>query len=278
MAYQYIQAKYRNHTNEELNIGIDGLFMTNTTLYDYKWSYSADNNMISAFNRGIVTKNVTVAIACGSEAEGKTIANHLMEIAEVDVFGKEAGKIIIGDYYFKCYIIGMKINEYIKHNGFILLDLEILSDYPAWIKEYTNDFDGAGGLVGGKNLDFSYDFSYDFTSANAITNLINPSFFASDFRLIIFGEISNPKIFIGNHEYSLSGCSASSVEYIVIDSKEKTIYKVKNDGTQDNLFQYRNKDSYIFEKIPSGDNAVTWDGDVKFQIVLIEERSEPKWI
>jgi alginate O-acetyltransferase complex protein AlgI len=33
----------------------------------------------------------------------------------------------------------------------------------------------------------------------------------------------------------------------------------------------------VFEKIPSGNNIVVWDGNWGFDITLFEERSEPKW-
>ena len=39
----------------------------------------------------------------------------------------------------------------------------------------------------------------------------------------------------------------------------------------------RNKDSYIFEKIQPGTNYVIIDGDFGVDIILMEERSEPKW-
>jgi hypothetical protein len=51
----------------------------------------------------------------------------------------------------------------------------------------------------------------------------------------------------------------------------------RNDGTTVNHFNDRNKASYIFEKIPPGNNAITWPGGFGFDVILMEERSEPKW-
>ena len=66
-------------------------------------------------------------------------------------------------------------------------------------------------------------------------------------------------------------------EYMVIDSRSKKVYKVKNNGEKVNLFHARGRDFYIFEKIPSGIMAVSWSGEFGFDITLLSERSEPVW-
>ena len=73
-------------------------------------------------------------------------------------------------------------------------------------------------------------------------------------------------------------CEVGEGEYLTVDSTTKKIFVTKNDGTIVNCFNSRNKNSYIFEKIPSGNNAVTWSGEYGFDVILMEERSEPKWI
>lgn len=64
----------------------------------------------------------------------------------------------------------------------------------------------------------------------------------------------------------------------IVDSASAAIVKTAQDGTQTNLFNDRNKESYIFEKIQPGVNSVTWDGSFNFSVTILEERSEPKWI
>ena len=66
-------------------------------------------------------------------------------------------------------------------------------------------------------------------------------------------------------------------EDLTIESTAKKIFVTRNDGSVVNHFNDRNKQSYVFEKIPAGMNDVTWDGDFGFDIILMEERSEPKW-
>ena len=100
----------------------------------------------------------------------------------------------------------------------------------------------------------------------------------ANFRLIIYGYASNPTLHIGGHEYSVN-VEVDDGEYLTIDSVAKTIFLTRNNGEKVNCFNLRNKDSYIFEKIPAGDNAITSPNDqIYFDITLLDERSEPKWI
>ena len=69
----------------------------------------------------------------------------------------------------------------------------------------------------------------------------------------------------------------NSGEYLTIDSATKKIFLTAVDGTTANKFNNRNRDSYIFEKIQPGGNVVAWDGTFGFDVILLEERSEPKW-
>lgn len=106
--------------------------------------------------------------------------------------------------------------------------------------------------------------------------LSNTGIVEMPFRLIIYGPCVNPVIYISNHAYQVN-CSVESGEHLIIDSSEKTIQLVSNHGIISNKFAQRNKESYIFQKIPAGSNNITWDGSFGFDITLFEERSEPRW-
>ena len=133
---------------------------------------------------------------------------------------------------------------------------------------------GEGGEVGGKNLDFTHDLPYDFYSKTGTFN--NTGFVGTNFRMNIFGQCSNPSVYVSGHLYQVN-CEVDTNEYLTIDSLSKKIYLTANDGTTTNVFNLRNRDSYIFEKIPPGNNSVLIDGGFGVDIILTEERSEPKW-
>lgn len=266
---------YINHLNESFSLGENGIFINENDLHDYMWAYNTESNKISYFERGIVSKTLPIVVA---NPNGYSIINDLMEICEKDVLAKQYGRLIIGGYYLNCYILGSKKKNYSLRRGYLNAELSLITDSSQWIKETTKTFsDDGSGAVGGKNLDFPFDFPYDFASPTSVKNLINPSFADTDFKLIVYGEVTNPSIYINGHLYEVN-CYVAANEYLTINSKEKTITITRNNGEVINHFKDRNKESYIFEKISSGENSISWIGDITFEITLYEERSEPKWI
>jgi len=269
--------QYRNHLGEGITFGQDGFFVNENDLRDFTWNYTSKNNRLSSFQKGVVKKTLTVIIACTSEADGLAKRNALFEICEKDVLAKKHGKIIIGDYYMKCFVIGSKKSDYLYNNQTMKLKLTVVTDAPVWVKESTTVFrKEKESAEEGAFLDFNYDFPFDFAYELAIQNLINEDFVATNFRLIIYGACSNPRIHIGGHEY-LINTDINSGEHLIIDSYEKTIVLVRSNGEKVNRFNSRNREAYVFEKIPVGANTVSWEGDFGFDVTLLEERSEPKW-
>lgn len=270
--------QYRNHLGEGITFGQDGFFVNENDLRDFAWNYTSKNNRISSFQKGVAKKALTVIIACTSEADGLAKRNALFEVCEKDVLANQHGKICIGDYYMKCFVTGSKKSDYLYNNQSMKVKLTVITDFPVWVKESTTTFRKVGeeAEVEGQFLDYPMDFPFDYTFELSMRNLINEDFVATNFRLIIYGSCSNPRIHIGGHEY-LVNTDIESGEYLIVDSSAKTIELVKSNGNKVNCFNRRNRDSYVFEKIPAGANSVTWEGDFGFDVTLLEERSEPKW-
>ena len=267
-----------NHIGETLKFGINQVFVNYSDLHDYRWQYTQDGDKISVLKRGVISKIIPVIVACANADEGVQTINRLMEYSEKDILVKTPGRLIVGDYYLPCYIIGSTKEEYLIKRGFLKATLEILTDQPAWVKETKFSFNyGSGHHMGGKDMDFNSDFPYDYSNPFDVRMVENPGFTGSDFRMVIYGESSDPRIGVGGNVYEMEDLDIDTHEYLTIDSKKKTIILTKEDGTTENKFKYRSRDYYIFEKIPSGETLVTWNGDYKFDIILYEERSEPKW-
>lgn len=264
---------YKNHLNEVFSFGENGIFINENDLHDYEWGYATEGNRISYFDRGVVTKAMPVVVA---NENGLSMIDSLMEICEKDVLSKNYGTLIVGGYYLNCFIVSSRKTNYTPHAGYANIELGVVTDSPAWVRETTKSFNNMGGSEGGKNLDFPFDFPYDFASPTSVKTLINPSFADADFKLIIYGEVTNPSIYIGGHLYEVN-CYVAAGQYLTINSKDKTITITKNNGEIVNHFKDRNKSSYVFEKIGAGENPVSWIGDFTFDIILYEERSEPKW-
>lgn len=266
--------KYKNHMGEVIDFGRLGIFVSGNDLHDYAWTVSQKNGKISAFKRDVTKRTLPVVIFCPTVEEGVAARNRLMEVAEKDVLAKKPGRIIIGDYYCQCYITESKKTKYLASRRKMEAKLTICSDAPYWVREDLQSFRKAGATAQG--LDYPHDFAFDFTSSLMSTTLVNTGFTASNFRMMIHGPCTAPRVFISGHVYTVN-CEVAGGEYLTIDSVAKTVTITAADGTITNVFNQRGRESYVFEKIPSGTNVVTWDNEFGVDIILLEERSEPKW-
>lgn len=268
---------YTNSLGETLEFGKDCLFVNENDLRDFAWSITSKNDKISSFKKGIVSKTIPIILKCDSEAEGLYLRNRLFEVFEKDVLTKKYGKIHIGDYYLRCYITGTKKTQYLVNMNYMVVSATVQTDVPEWIKETTTTFN-VNTKSTDEYLDYPYDFLHDYKNSLANYQIINSGLIASNFILTIFGYVQSPTLYIGEHEYTVN-VTVDTGEHLTIDSINKTIILTKSDGEQVNCFNSRNKDSYIFEKIPVGTNTITSPNQqIQFNMTLLEERSEPKWI
>ena len=268
---------YQNHENEIIRFGEEGVFVNENSLRDFEWKVVSNNNRISNLQKQITTRSIPIVIICGSEEEGLKKKNKLFEVLEKDALKVQHGRIILGEYYIKCFCTGSKKTGYLESKRELHTTLTISTDQPNWINETMTVFRDAGHRQDkGKNLDYRRDYISDYTSEFKNKTLVNRNFTESNFRIVIYGPVINPKIYIAGHEYAVN-VEISDNEHLTIDSIERKIELTRYDGTVINAFGDRNKASYIFQKIPAGNCIVTWDNSFGFDVVLCEERSEPKW-
>lgn len=126
------------------------------------------------------------------------------------------------------------------------------------------------------DFDYPFDYPYDFLPLTQTQDIINPSFAEQNVRIVIYGECVNPVVMIDEHVYGVN-TTIDENEYVTIDTAEKTIVLTKQDGTAQNVFNARNRDYYIFQKIPSGKHTISVLPSTNVDLTILEERSEPKW-
>lgn len=270
--------KYINHLNEEIEFGKGGIYADTNELRNYEWTVNKRSNMIGSFRHDIVKRKLPVVIMCSTVEEGLAKRNRLYEVLDKDVVAHRYGRIVIGDYYMQCFVMQSQKADYLTAERCIMLTLTVTTDQPVWVKETKHIFrKAAESGAGGKNLDYPFDYAFDFRSSTNAETINNTGINASNFRLVIYGECSDPEIKIGDHLYKISG-KIEANEYLTIDSTTKEIYVTTITGERVNRFDDRYRKSYIFEKIPVGSAAIVWGGEYGIDLIVLDERSEPKWI
>lgn len=272
------KATYTNHLNQVIEFGSGGIFLNDSELYDYEWLYDSDFDEITNFHRGVTKKNVTILIATIPE-KGLAIRNRIYEVFDQDIRAEEYGTLEVNGYELPCYVNASKKSSYYMTNGYIIIEATVISDSEDWIteKEFTFLKNEAASIAadGGKKQ-YSHSYPYKYATYSQQNSVVNPFFIKSDFRMRIYGKVVNPSVTISEHIYQVN-VSIGEGEWLEIDSSKKTILLMKSDGTTENHYWDSNKDSFIFEKINTGENSIAYDGTFGFDLILLGVRSEPEW-
>lgn len=268
---------FENHLGQRFEGLPNGVYLNYNDLRDYSWSYDTINNRISRFYMGTKSRKLPLVVKCDSDEEAIEVKNRLHELAEADIEAKIPGKIFVGDYYTNGYITASTKSNYLITKRLCYIELTLTSDDPAWYRETVYPFlPGKGSSVGIGGIDYPFDYSYDYTLSMLGNIIVCDSVRSNDFRILIYGEVINPSIVIGGHVYEISGTIGEG-ETLLIDSITKTITLTTATGGKINWFDNRGRTRYIFQPIPAGKNAVSWDGTFGFDLTVIEKRSEPRW-
>lgn len=278
---------FMNHEGESLESVKDGIYVNYNDLRDYTWEYTTQSNRIIGFQKGVVEKTIPLVIFCGSESQGIEIRNKLFSLGEKDVLMKKPGKIIIGEYYLSGYIIGSKKSNYLMNRQYMELELTFVTDTNTWNREIKYQFFSQSTIPVEEddNLDILedpdgthplFDLPFDFVGTYERRIINNDSFTDCDFVMTIWGFVDNPSIMIGEHPYTVY-TTVYEGERLVIDSAAGTVVKIGRLGEETNVYNSRRKEYSVFQKIPPGVQSVSWFGTYGIDILIKDERSEPRW-
>lgn len=252
-----------------------------TTLYGREWKYEATENVntnrkkLERFYRTGISKKITLQIYADTKDEFDGIMNRLNEIADIDIIEQKPGKLWVGDYYLECYITELDPKDYDDIFYTVDVDATIEAFTSYWVNKSMHTFHSYGIT---SNYNKRYPGRYPYRYANGLKSnyLINPNYTPSNFQMIIYGPVVNPQVIVGNNTY-LVNIVLEEGEYLLIDSRNKTITKFLKNGEKVNAYHNRQKGKEFFEKIRTGRQIVQWTGKFDFDIIVIEERSAPKW-
>ncbi len=268
---------YQNNFGEKIYFGKDGIFACYNDLRDYEWAYESSNNAVTGFSRGIKTKKLPVLFVSETGQKTRQARNKAYEIAEKDVLAGKKGKLFVNGYYMECWLYGLKNSEYLNSESYMKSEFSVLTDKPQWVKTTPFSFLPLETQINDTDVDFEFDYPIDLQASPFSTNtLFNPNSFPSHFILNIYGACTNPQIEIGDYTYLLN-CSLAEGERLEVNSLNKTIRKYSQQGLSENYFNCRNKLKSVFEPITTGNKQIQWNNSFKFDLVLIQQRSEPEW-
>lgn len=273
--------KYQNSIWEIYSLQEFGVKIKNAKLHSYSWNVTERKHRFGAavrdFKKDAIEYKIELRIS-GTDNRKKEIENILFEAFERDINTKRPGKLLYDDYYIECYITASETSpdEYFG----LKKTITAYCPYPFWIKETTYQyFPEPPEAVKYTELEEGImfpEFPFDFCTETGEEVLINPSFNDSNFIMTIYGFAENPQLNIAGHPYKVEA-TINEGEQLVINSLTHTVQKIGRLGEITNLYNARGKIYSVFKKIPPGTNTLQWSGGFGIDIILFDERSEPKW-
>lgn len=208
----------------------------------------------------------------GPKEEQAELVNDLHDNFEGDTRRNRPGRLIVEDQYLECFVISVDARY---KDGCTTDSIQIYAPYPFWRQEQVISLAPSTEHTSGF-LDFPFDFPFDFTAPTTGHRIVKSDFpFDSEYKMVIYGLAVNPRIVVNGYAYVLYSTVPAGA-YVIIDSRAKTIMMYNTDGTNTNLFNFRNKTNSIFRKIPAGNLEISWDSSYGVDLTIYRERSEPK--
>ena len=269
-----MEIKYINNSGNSVDLNKYPYKMLLSDLLDGEWSYESSNNKIDSFYKKIQSRSLKIDSHRNSGQSARSVQANLVDLFEADVVQNKRGRIYVDDYYMPCNIIKDKKTLW-ETNVVVSSEFSLVTDYPYWIREKKITYERKQASDTGY-LDYPYDYPYDYSPNDMAVYLENTEVMPADFKLVIQGPCENPQVTIGQNKCQIMA-TLSSYEYIVLNSMDRTAYKVSSTGTVTNVFESLNRNYENFVRIPQGKHIISVNGTFKMEITMYMKRSEPRW-
>lgn len=276
-----MEVYYINHKNQKIDLGHSPYQLQIGNLFDSSNKYDGNCFRISRVYKEITTISTCVTIDAPSEKEFYAAVDQFFEITETDTAAGVQGRLYIGDMYLKCNVISSSKSFWKETFRGMENTIKLLVPYPYWCREISKSFlkIGSGAVLRSEDIYLQYPvaYPYRYTMPQNAGFISNDHYTDCDFKMIIYGPCTDPAIRVNGHLYEVKATLYAG-EYILIDSRENTVVRYLIAGRTQNLFNQRNKESNLFQKIPAGRCAILWNAAAfGFDLTLFQERSEPEW-
>lgn len=259
----------------------DGIYAQDPeTLTESSWKYTTISGInglgkVKRFYKDVQEAPLKLSIMASDASEFNDIMYKLHRTFERDIRRMKPGKLWWNGFYKEVFVIDNSHNDFDELFESVEKEITVMSVYPYWVKKKT--FQYLLGVGEDGTLDYPYDYGFDYDHSEYVEVVDNDCIESANFQIVFYGPSNAPTVTVGNHEYELL-TTLGVGEYAVIDSVIKKIFKYGASGEKENIFHLRNKESYIFEKIPEGTTAILRAKDLSVDITIFDERGEPEWI
>lgn len=193
-----------------------------------------------------------------------------------DIALNQPGTLTWGEWQIGAVVISSDTYPHEELEHVTVNDLVFYCPNPRWMQRQKIEIEKGTTEkwepFGGSSFPFDWPVGYAPILAPAEYTYHITHHVPSDFVLRIYGPAYNPHVTIGGHVYGIN-FSIPAQMYAEIDSRNHTV--MLSNGM--NLFNYRDFESSVFEKIGNGNITVKRSSDFSALLTIYKESDEPRW-
>lgn len=255
-------------------------------LHEYEWTVDATEQFFGVTVKDFLKDAVEYAVTLtfrGSLEKRYDAMDDMINSFEYDIVNKTPGRLYFGEYYIRCYIKEAKSKVNTTWNNWSDLTVSVYCPYPFWVHEQTVSIQPIeqNAKTASDAKGYPYGYNYSYPVGQSAVRMSVDHYADSDFQMIIYGPASEVNVTIAGHPYAVH-YKVETGEYMTIDSRstqpaDRRVFLTKSNGEKVNLFNYRDSENSVMQKIPPGEVMIDYSRLYGIDLTLFLERSEPKW-
>ncbi|MBQ9901069.1 MAG: hypothetical protein IJM51_01595 [Clostridia bacterium] len=273
---------YENSAGKIIRFDEAPIVVQTTGLFDWQWNISAydrairDGGKAIAARRPVQDRTLVLDVFADTQQEHDAAIDRLHDILEYDICALSPGRLWINDRYVRCFASASVKTVDRNWSAYTVVGLTVKLISPAWVKEETITVIPLTAAADTADRKYPGQYPYKYSEGGNVARFINSTACAAPMIIKIFGACSNPSVYIGGNEYSVNTTVAAG-DYVIIDQRDKSIYRIGQNGTRSNIFNLRKKSVDNFQYAPSGSLTVSCSGQFSCEVTFLTQRSEPEW-
>lgn len=273
---------YEGSDGTTINLMDDCIYAQNPErLASSSWKYTTISGVnglgrVKTFFKDAQELTLTLGIMADSASDFNTRMYELHRTFDRDVRRLQPGRLWWNGWYKEVFAVETVQDEFDEIFESVDRDVTFISVRPYWTKPIKYSFQAMTYAPGGAH-DYDFDYSHDYDVEEVVEAIENDCIDAANFEIVFYGPAINPSVVIGGHSYGVL-TELEAGESVTVNSLTKKITLSNTSGATENVFHLRDRDSYIFEKIPEGHCPVLRSKDLQMDVTIYDERGEPTWI
>ena len=226
----------------------------------------------------------------GTPANRKMLIDAFIFQTEMDIAIMKPGRIYWNNQYIDVFFNSHNCHPVDAGQNWTEIVGEFYAAFPFWIEEVKYEIDPDSPLVPGgglpedvkgypmdRNISYAYTYSYPYGIGSGVFYVDSP--IGADFNVVIYGPVSSVELNIAGNNYQVD-YPLRTGQKLIVDSRDtlpldKKCYVVNENGSETNVFDYRDPTSQLFKRLPGGEIVVYSATPYRMDITLFLERSAP---